>query len=121
MELRSHSLLATNSWLFTERLDILRITRSAQSRLRASRSKKWMSCVHGTKARERGCADAVSEFLQAKWFWEIWVAPTAKPTRLLDRQLTSLHVFAVQLWKARFCSLRWCCILLSKPFLPVGK
>src|ERR1700758_5580526 len=108
MELRSHSLSATNSWLFTEPLDILRITRSAQSRLRASRSKKWMNCVHALNARERGCADVVSEFLQAMWFLEIWVAPTAKPTRLLDPQLTSLRAFAVQLWKVRFCSPRWC-------------
>src|SRR6516165_3590597 len=108
MVLRSHSLSATNSWLFTERLDILRITRSAQSRPRASRSNKWMSCVHDTNARERGCADAVSEFPQAMWFLEIWEAPTARPTRLLDRQLTLLHAFAVRLWKVRFCSPRWC-------------
>src|SRR4029077_17932324 len=103
MELQSRSLSATKSWLFTERLGISRITRSAQSRLRANRSKKWMSCVHGTKVRERECADAVSEFPRAKWFWGIWVAPAAKPTRLLDHRLTLLHVFAVRLWKARFC------------------
>src|SRR6516162_11884019 len=108
MELRLRSLSATSSWLFTERLGISRITHSAQSRLRASRSKKWMSCVYGTNAREGGCADAVSEFLRAKWFWGIWVAQVARPTRLSDRQLTLLHVFAVRLWKARFCSLKWC-------------
>src|SRR5262245_11672676 len=103
MEPRSRSLSATNSWHFTGRLGISRITRSAQSRLHASRLKKWMSCVHGTNARESGCADAVSEFLRAKWFWEIWEAPAARPTRPLDRQLTWLHVFAVRLWKDRLC------------------